>query len=719
MPWTYKSSKDNTVITDIPDNLTVDSPEFDAKLAEARAKKTKQLSFGPSQSAHAAPADSDAPSKEELAASQGGLTQADTGAVAPYKFQASDLIPKPGDLGAVARGVVQGAASPVTMVADPVTRLLNHIMPANLKSLPPSEGLSVLLTKLGLPPPQAQSESQKILQAATAGLAGGESQYLVGKVMAKTGGLGATVSESLVGPGNPGARTLDVPRLAQEGQGAIANTGKLLSAQPVQQMVAGGAAGAASQGAGDAAAALGAPPLVQAGVGLAAGVAAGIPFALGSRPANFNLLDDAERAKVPIKTSDVFPPKTPIAKWARNNLGDRIPVVGTGGGRAVQQEARVQAVKDIVDQYSAGDINPILDDVAADMLKKNRSSLEKWNGDKLEVLERLSDTTPGPFKVPSREVAMDATAAKIDGQIAYLKSLKSDKYAPVISKLEDWKKATQGQTLRNIETLRKDMGKVFDAPELIEVKDTGKKVLKSIYPSVNEDMGAYIKRVGSDEDYTKWRVANTELAKGMQELELPALKRAIQSSKLSPEDVGRMIFSAKPSDMRALYRNLTPAGQQSARAAVIARAAEKAGETASPEKFVNELNRLKNEVGVFFTDDNLDQVKGLAKVINATRHAGEAVAMPATGVQAVVPMVPAILASAFGGGWQGFAGGAAASAALGSISSIYESPTVRNILINLGRVKEGSQSSSALLAALATAIETAQNPSGARISGVH
>jgi hypothetical protein len=226
MPYSIKT-KDGITVDGIPDDLPKDDQSLKDLVAQLRASGKKAGSFGGSQ---APAADPGAPAASE----SGAIPQEPQ---APKQGFLQSLVPTAEDLGAVARGVVGGVVSPVTMIADPITHLINLIPGAN--QLPPSEGLQLLLTRIGVPEPQ--TEAQKLLQAATSGMAGGGTQVMAGKAL-------------------------------QLGKGLMKGVGEALAAQPVQQMAGGAAAGMASEGAR----AAGAPAPLQ----LAAGVAGG---ALGSR----------------------------------------------------------------------------------------------------------------------------------------------------------------------------------------------------------------------------------------------------------------------------------------------------------------------------------------------------------------------------------------------------------------------------------------------------
>lgn len=153
-----------------------------------------------------------------------------------------------GNLGIAGRGLVQGAVSPITMVADPLTEFVNKTFGAKEKL--PSQAVSEGLTALGVP--QAKDDAQRILEAATGGLAGGGAIAKTAQLAGKGAGLA---------------------------KGYLDTIGKDLAGQ----MTSGLGSGAASVGASQAATASGASPVVAQLAGLGGGIVGG-----GARPVTPN-----------------------------------------------------------------------------------------------------------------------------------------------------------------------------------------------------------------------------------------------------------------------------------------------------------------------------------------------------------------------------------------------------------------------------------------------
>jgi hypothetical protein len=554
-----------------------------------------------------------------------------------------------------------GAGALTSMVGDPIVSAVNKAFGTNLTQ--PTEALSALLTSIGVPEPQTALE--RVLQS-SAGAAGGGAGMI---------GLGRTLMAQA-----PGAvRSLG------------AGVGEALAAQPGAQLAGGAAAGTGAQLMAEA----GGGPVAQTVGGLAAGLAGGRMVPSGARSPLPPEIAQAERAGIPVMTSDIMPPRTFVGR-AVQATGERIPMAGTGAVREAQQEARIASVRDIVNDYNAIDGNLLPEKLMADLAAQRASTIQKYSSNKMDVVERLS----GAGNVP-----MANTIKKIDEEIAKLRRAKTEERDQAAAALEQIKNEIQNRNLFELEAYRRDvLSNVFKddpaRPISIAVREAGEKALRAIYDPVRQDMGNFIRQAGQRRDFEKWMIANKRLSEEANELSKNALKSVFRQGTATPEVVENLLFSAKRSDVAALYRNLSPQGRAVARQAIIARAAKKAetatmeGDVISPDKFANEIKKNANQVGIFFTGDELARIEGLRRILNLTKRASEAAAFPVTGVQNVLPTAAiggAGLASAFGGGVTGFLAALSAAGGIGAAARIYESAPVRNVLLQASKTNNSDK----------------------------
>ena len=85
-------------------------------------------------------------------------------------------------------------------------------------------------------------------------------------------------------------------------------------------------------------------------------------------------------------------------------------------------------------------------------------------------------------------------------------------------------------------------------------------------------------------------------------------------------------------------------------------------------------------------------MKGLVRALELTAHAEKAALVPPTGVQAVPILAADILSKTLGGPM----GATAGAATIGGLARVYESATVRNILLRLPKTAAGSAEEAAL-----------------------
>lgn len=409
------------------------------------------------------------------------------------------------------------------------------------------------------------------------------------------------------------------------------------------------------------------------------------------RPPLPDVVDTAQRAGVRLMTTDVLPPKTFTGKIAQAT-GERIPLVGTGGVRATQQQERIDAVRNLLNDYDASDYAKLSDDVLKDLKEVKSAEIKKYTASKSDVINRLRDK--GNVPVPR--------ALKVlDEQIDELKSRRTPAADEAVERLSEIRATLPDRNLFQIEAYRADeLAKVFmdDArPMSAAARDIGEKAVRKIYNPVREDMIDFIKQTGERRDVDKFMVANKRLSDGAKDVQNAALKRVLTTGNEKPEVIQDLLFKGKPSEVRALYARLTPQGKANARAAVLAKAGADASRdigmdtVISPTVFANNVKKMGDSIGVLFIGDDLKRVEGLTRVLNLTRRAGDAAAAPPTGVQATPFLIGGLLTDLFAGsGGVSAAKAAVTASGVGLIARAYESAPVRNLLLRMANTKPGS-----------------------------
>jgi predicted nucleic acid-binding Zn-ribbon protein len=622
-------------------------------------------------------------------------------------------------------GPAGGAAVTLAKVAgDPITGLVNRIF--GTEFVEPSQALEQLFTSLGVAEPK--SEVEKFIQATAGAVSETAGTIGLGKVLQTGKSLAPTIKKGV---------------------------GKVLASKPVEQIA--GTIGAATGT--EIAEQAGAGPVVQTVAGISGGILGSGLTGLKTTPAKSQLLTEAKKTGVKVLTSDVKPPRTFIGRSVQS-AAEKIPVFGTGITRKGQQKQRIAAVKDLMEQFGAGG-DDISDDIMKDLLNKRSDKLTLYTTAKKEVIEKLSETPAAAKKTIANldekintlntdigklkskkikvgtelkqiadmetqvknlqglksknvdNVPVTKTINAINKEIKKLESLNTKEVQPVINKLNDWKASIQDQDLQNIELLRKQLGESFKAPELAGVRSTGEKSLTSIYGAIRDDMGDYISSKGTKADFNKWMISNKRLSSMMDDLKVTSVKNTLNKGEATPELVKNLLFSKKKSEVTALYKGLAPKGKASARTAILSKVAESSkfpeSEIISPDKFANNVRKLGMQTGVFFDRQDTEQIKGLVRVLNATKRASQAGVLTNTGVQAAVPTSIAAISSFVGGGVEGFVKLLAGATTAGTIANFYESKAVRDLLVKLPTVAKNSVQEEEIFKRLAETARAMQN----------
>lgn len=544
-------------------------------------------------------------------------------------------------LGLTARAGIEGLAGTVGIGSNVLAVIMNQLLPKSIQFGTDLQGeVSELLTQIGVPEPENKAE--RIVQQISQSVAGAGAFTGISSLAAKS-----------------------LPKVSQ----AVA---KQLAGQPIQQLTGSAGAGAAQQ----AAAEEDMGPITQTAAGLVGGIVGSSSIGgLGSVKPNVKAMREAEKIGIKVMTSDVIPPKTATGKMVQG-LTEKT-FLGSGKARSVQQGQRVDAIKNIAKEYGADAIENASDDVTKRLLIKRSADIEKYSTLKNDVITRLDKTGSVP---------VNKTNVVIDEEIARLESVSPTSYKVIIDRLKEFKKDIISKGLVALDGNRKLLGDYFTDPNLANIRGEGEKAVRKVYSALKNDMGDFIQANGKKRDFTKWKVADTRLKGMIDELDNNALKNILKKGDNTPETVTNMLFSKKPSDVRLLYKNLPPEGRANARTAIIQKAIEKSNgiENISPAKFATQVNKLGQQIGVFFKNDDLKRVEGLAKALEITRRANEAGVATLTGYQTLPLIGGAVLQQATGS----TVGAIGAASSIGMLTRAIESKQGRSLLIKIANIAE-------------------------------
>jgi len=404
----------------------------------------------------------------------------------------------------------------------------------------------------------------------------------------------------------------------------------------------------------------------------AKGIGRGITALKGEiAPEAQQAINFANQADAPLLTTDVVQPGTFTGRSAQA-LGEKVPLTGTGALRRGQQEARSELVQRYAQQFDS----PAPDEIVQS-LQRQTNKVKQAAGQRMsqvnDAMQAAGTITP------------NQAISAIDTEITRLSRLGGAADEQTISKLQTYKdelsKGADFGLLRDLRTqFRQDV-----KGDRVTWPNQSQAAVNRVYSALTNDVNQAVNDTLRSQVASRYKQANAVYANEAQLVNNTRLKNVLQKGDLTPEVVNNLLFSNKPSEVRQLYNSLDYKGRSAARASVIGKAYEKSG--GSPDKFLNEVNRLSSQTGILFKGAEQQYLKGLSTYLDQTRRAARAGVVTPTGQELFQVAVPAGVASDVVG-----TGGVGTAAGLsyGAVARFYESKPVRNAMLRLANTKAGT-----------------------------
>lgn len=578
------------------------------------------------------------------------------------------------EAGLTTRNAIEGLAGAAGMITDPFVMAIggavraatgNDYDPVTLSKI----GQSVA-NALGLPQPETGTE--RVSSALQKGLVSG-------------GGSAALASQ-----------------VAQRSAGIPQFLATQLAAQPGLQAISGASAGASGQLAAEA----GAGPGGQLAAALAGGIAAPVAASGLARavkapsstiaPEQQAILDAGKAADVPVLTSDILPPESFITK-SMQSIGERIPVLGTGGTRQAQQAAREASVAETAAQYGKPDYEAIVESVKGRVggIKKAAGRVINQTGAQLDAA--------GPVSPVKSVQAIDDAIANLSRPQVYKPGYQS--YIDDLQAVKD--SFAANPTYTNLRESRTALREVMDSVDPMgrsQLPSQTKALFAKTYSALKNDMDDFAAANLPQNQIDKLNRANIVYGETAGLLKNTRLKNVLDKGDVKPEVVKGIIFSGQPSEMKTLYNALGPVGRQNVKSALIDDAASKsvlANGEINPNRFGAELAKRDKNIDVFFNGQERDAVKGLTRLMQVTRRGQDAALAPTNG-SAAIPY-------AMGAGAIADLGATLAAAVTGGgIARIYESAPVRNLLLKLANTPANTRQEGEIIRKIYASIQSAK-----------
>lgn len=389
------------------------------------------------------------------------------------------------------------------------------------------------------------------------------------------------------------------------------------------------------------------------------------------------LVDLAKEYNVPLMATDVASPKTAIGRIFRT-YGEQVPIVGTGGARAAQQEERRGVLGRLKDQFP----EPTDDEIYQSLVRR-KDKIQSAAGRRYKDIENRM----GQDVIPTAE-----TIKAIDSVLDELNRPGKMRDKASISALEEFKNDFMAapQTYDLLKENRTSFRDDIRGERQIMPKNMDRLNMK-IESAMTKDLHDAVQSKLGPEGLAKYKQANSVYAGEREKIKNTRLKNVFEKGEMIPEKATESLFSKHPSEVKAIYRSLDSKGKDAFRREIISRALSKATdeidgrEVVNPTRFIREMGKMDKQFQIAFRGDDAKQLIGIQKLLRATRHAQDAALNPPTGARAV-PLLMAVL----GGSLAGFVPAISVAIGGGGLARAAESKVVRDALIRLAGTPEGT-----------------------------
>ena len=411
--------------------------------------------------------------------------------------------------------------------------------------------------------------------------------------------------------------------------------------------------------------------------------------------------DLAAQHGVPLHNTDIIPPKTAFGKNVRSII-ERIPYAGTGGVRAAQQEARETIAKKVSDKFN--EIGYSADALIDSIMSKDKGIRKAANDKYKGVLDEMTGKAVDSSKTQAaiNQHIQELTTSPETG--AQLQSVDNHTVNTLQSVAND---IQADPSFANLQRIRRHFRENIRGGNVVW-PDRSRQIADNIYGAMGNDLKGGVQTHLGSAGLTKWNSANNELRMEAEKVHDSALKQVFKKGEITPETAERLLNSKDSSAQKQLYDALDDKGRSTALAGVIHGAIQKATDVdgnLNPTRLASELTRKEDTIAIFGGKDRA-YLKGVAKVLNATRHAQNASLAPETGAKtATIALSGGAAITAM----MGHPAGLAIIGLAGLLGRAYESPATRKLIMRLGNVKMPPARTAKTLAQIAERMK-ADNP---------
>jgi hypothetical protein len=435
--------------------------------------------------------------------------------------------------------------------------------------------------------------------------------------------------------------------------------------------------------------------------------------------------------------------ETPPATMATNQRESFFEGLRRGSGeyRWRRFNENQQEILDMLDDYDLipdelGNMPDLAVPLMDDFVEVRGDRLRQYTDIRDDVIQRLTDNgatvevNRGVAVLDEfieREARLEASGSSEIAQ--FWQTLKNDITNAVTDEDGNIVEAT-GRTFEDLQIIRDRFAsrlKQQDMPDSMQqdMREVYRAIFGGYEPDgtrIPGDIDDYIRLNGTADDLDAFLTANRELHDMATEFDSRAVSMILDewtksADNIRPEQVLDALFSRDASTVRHLYADLSEEGQATARRALISRLAVASGAGAdmaslSPTGFADAIRQYGDAIGIFFSDDAVDELIGMKMHFDMTRHS-EAVVRYGRGYQGLpTSTLPgsgtlqsmAVRNNPLTAGLGSFIG----VVGLGRVGRMVDqSPTIRRLFRELADLEPGSESAARLSRIITNALEDA------------
>lgn len=398
-----------------------------------------------------------------------------------------------------------------------------------------------------------------------------------------------------------------------------------------------------------------------------------------------SILSAAEKADVPVLTTDLFPPESFIGRTAQS-ISEKLGPLGSGTARSSQQRARIEAVSSFADEIDID--TPFADSLVKSLNKKTAVTLRNAGIVRDKAITKLDEF--GDFPNPRAIAKLDELLDQQNrlGQTANQQlTTELNSFKQELSQVGDFSLTKDLRTQLIKKT--KAFSRAEDAAPAAD--------LQKVKSALDKDMVAFGRRHDKP-SIRRWLSANRKFAEELGIAKETEIKRILQSGEATPEKVIPILRGGKPSELNRLHNAIGEKGKVAAKQTLIQQALKDAkffevDANPNPDALATALNRpaFQQASKVFFKGKDKVELDGFIRMLDATRRAQSGQAVVKTGEALLLPGGAGALGGAVGTGVLPALPTVAAVTFASALAKAYESKAFRVLLTKLANTRKGSK----------------------------